>query len=215
MAAIPSFLAPTLRWKIETSPEVLSTGIGPVDALIEGCPRGRITEIAGPQSSGRSTLLYAILAEAARLGEFCALVDGASAFDPHAAAAAGVNLERLVWIRCGGNPEHAMRAADLLLHSGGFGVIALDLCEIAPRSLRRIPLSSWYRFRRVLEPTTCALVLLNTEPQAKACATVLLEMQRKRAAFTGGHPLLDSAWFHASVRKPVQRGETQFEIKAV
>src|SRR4051812_31052061 len=142
-AAISVDLLSKLSWKHEFTPEILSTGLGGVDSLIEGCPRGRITEIAGPVSSGRTSLLYSILAEASRLGEFCAIVDGTNAFDPHGAVAAGINLRRLVWVRCSGNAEHAMRAADLLIHAGGFGVIALDLCEVPLASLRRIPISSW------------------------------------------------------------------------
>lgn len=210
--ALPSHILSDLTWKQTRAPELLSTGIGPLDALIEGCPRGRITEIAGPLSSGRTTLLHSILAEASRLGEFCALVDAANAFDPHTAAAAGVHLNRLVWVRCGGDAGHAMRAADLLLHGGGFGVVALDLCEVPPAHLRRIPLSYWYRFRRAIETTPCALVLLSREPQARACASVLLEMKRERAAFTGSYPfqILDQASFTAIPRKPLSSRTATF-----
>jgi hypothetical protein len=210
-SALPSQLLSKLNWKVQHEPESLSTGIGDVDALIEGCPRGRITEIAGPVSSGRTTLLHSILAEASRLGEFCALVDTSNSFDPHSAAAAGVNLKRLVWIRCGGNADHAMRAADLLIHGGGFGVVAMDLCEVTPQMLRRIPLSYWYRFRRAIETTPCAFVLLSREPQAKACASVLIEMKRDRADFTGTSPLLKNAEFMVIPRKPIHPRTARFK----
>jgi hypothetical protein len=210
-SALPSQLLSKLNWKVQHEPESLSTGIGDVDALIEGCPRGRITEIAGPVSSGRTTLLHSILAEASRLGEFCALVDSSNSFDPHSAAAAGVNLKRLVWIRCGGNADHAMRAADLLIHGGGFGVVAMDLCEVTPQMLRRIPLSYWYRFRRAIETTPCAFVLLSREPQAKACASVLIEMKRDRADFTGTSPLLKNAEFMVIPRKPIHPRTARFK----
>ncbi len=213
-AAIPIDLLSKLSWKHELTPEILSTGLDQIDSLIEGCPRGRITEIAGPVSSGRTSLLYSILAEASRLGEFCALVDGTNAFDPYAAAAAGINLRRLVWVRCSGNAEHAMRAADLLIHAGGFGVIALDLCEVPVPNLHRIPISSWYRFRRAVENTPCALVLLNREPQAKACASLFVEMKRGRAAFTGSSPLLEKAEFQVMPRKPVRPRPAVFEAHA-
>ena len=209
-SALSSQLLSKLNWKIQREPGSLSTGIGDVDALIEGCPRGRITEIAGPVSSGRTTLLHSILAEASRLGEFCALVDASNAFDPHTAVAAGVNLKRLVWIRCGGQAGHAMRAADLLIHSGGFGVVAVDLCELTPRMLSRIPLSYWYRFRRAIENTPCALVLLNREPQVKACASVLVEMKRERSVFAGTTPLLRQAEFTAMPGKPVLSRTARF-----
>ena len=214
-ATIPSHILHLLNWKQETYPKTLSTGLDEVDSVIEGCPRGRITEITGPISSGRTTFLHSILAEASRLGEYCALVDSTNAFDPSTAAAAGVNLSRLVWIRCGSNAEHAMRAADLLIHSGGFGVIALDLCELTPQTLRRIPITSWYRFRRSIENTSCALVVLGREPQARACASLFLEMKRQRAAFTGSTPVLEKAAFEVFSRKPVRPRGAQFEARAV
>ncbi len=212
MAAATPLLShfPNLGWKHDSTPETFSTGVPPVDSLIEGCPRGRVTEITGPLSSGRTSLLYSILAEASRLGEFSALVDGSNAFDPASAVAAGVQLHRLVWVRCGGNAEAAMRSADLLIHSGGFGVIALDLCEIPLRALHRIPISSWYRFRRAVENTPCALVLLNREPQARACSSLAIEMKRARADFSGTTPVLEKAEFEARPRKPAPSGAALF-----
>src|SRR5438552_1010775 len=109
---IPAHLLSQLTWRTESEPELLPTGIGEVDSVIEGCPRGRITEVVGHASSGRTSFLHAVLAEASRLGEFCALVDTTNSFDPASAAAAGVNLARLVWVRCSGNAGHAMKAAD-------------------------------------------------------------------------------------------------------
>ena len=115
---------------------------------IPDLPTGAITEISGAISSGRTTLMHSILAEATQRGEFCALVDSLGAFDPQSAAQAGVDLQWLLWVRGNARIDHAMKAADLILHSGGFGVIVLDLCEVAVRDLNRIPLSYWYRFRR-------------------------------------------------------------------
>ena len=213
--AIPSHILSELQWRQEFTPELLSTGLGPVDSLIEGCPRGRITEIAGPVSSGRTTLLHSILAEASRLGEYVAVVDANNSFDPSTATAAGVELKRLVWVRCNGNVEHAMRSADLLVHAGGFGVIALDLCDAPPLALRRIPISTWYRFRRAVEPTPCALVVLNREPQAKACASLLLEMKRERTVFPGTTPVLREASFTVIPRKPVYPRGAAFAAPAL
>lgn len=213
--AIPSHLLSELHWKEQVTPELLSTGVDSIDLAIEGCPRGRITEIVGSTSSGRTTLLLSILAEASRLGEYTALVDTTHAFDPPSAAAAGIALDRLVWIRCNGSVEHAMRAADLLIHAGGFGVIALDLADAPAPMLRRIPVSSWYRFRRAIEPTPCALVLLNREPQAKACATLMLEMKRSRSGFEGTKPVLEEAAFQVMSRKPVHPRPTAFEAAAL
>src|SRR5437763_363337 len=109
---------PVLGWKHDTPPETLCTGIGELDCVIEGCPRGRITEITGSVSSGRTTLMYAVLAEATRIGEISAVVDTADSFHPEAAASAGVVLSQVLLVRCGNNVDDALRAADLLIHSG-------------------------------------------------------------------------------------------------
>src|SRR5580698_7493601 len=79
---------------------MVSSGIAAMDALTGGLPRGCLTEICGPASSGRTTLLLAALASATHRGEFCAVVDASDALDPHSAAAAGIELERLLWVRC-------------------------------------------------------------------------------------------------------------------
>lgn len=148
-------------------------------------PCGAITEISGALSSGRTTLTHAILASATAAGEFCALVDGADAFDPRSAAQAGVDLPHLLWVRANGRLEAAFKAADLILHSGGFGVIVLDLCEAAQRDLNRIPLSYWYRFRRAVENTPGKLVVVSHVPLAKSCARLPLETRREGVLWMG------------------------------
>src|SRR5207244_12743326 len=80
--------------------ESVPTGIAPLDALTGGLPRGAITEIFGPPASGRTSAMVSILAEATARDEVCALVDGNDAFDPKSAAAAGLDLKRLLWVRC-------------------------------------------------------------------------------------------------------------------
>lgn len=216
-AAIPLNILQDLKWNQEYEADFLNTNIQDLDGLIEGCPRGRITEITGPRSSGRTTLLLSILAEATRLDEFCAVVDTANSFDPASAEAAGVNLRRLVWIRCNGNAEQAIKSADLLVHSGGFGVIALDLCDVTARIANRIPLSWWYRFRRAIENTPSVFVILEKEPTAKACASLLIEMKREQAVFTGDRygRTLDSARYAAAPRKPVRQGQARFSARAL
>src|SRR5204863_7177591 len=86
-------------------------------------------------------------------GETCALVDTDEAFDPAPAHAAGVRLDRVIWIRCAKNAEHALKATDLLIQGGGFGVVAMDLGDTAPAAARRISLTSWFRLRRAVENT--------------------------------------------------------------
>jgi len=153
-------------------------------------PRGRISEITGARSSGRTSVLHALLAASTGLGETAALVDLKNTFDAPSAAAVGVDLARLVWVRCNGNVEHALRSADLLIHAGGFGVVALDLAEAAPRQLDRIPSTAWFRFRGVLESTPVILAVLSDRPLAKSCAARVIKLSPRRTVFTGRAPFL-------------------------
>src|SRR5580704_15391763 len=107
-----SVLGGHLDWQSRPIPELVRTGVSEVDTATGGLPRGCLTEIIGPASSGRTTLLVSILAEATARDEVCALVDAEDSFDPTSAAAAGVRLERLLWVRSSHNAEHALKAAD-------------------------------------------------------------------------------------------------------
>ena len=167
--------------------------VEPLDTLLAaGCdfPRGRISEIIGARSSGRTSVLHALLAASTGRGEYAALVDTQDAFDACSAAAAGVELSKLVWVRCGGNAEHALRAADLLIQAGGFGVVALDLVEVAPAALNRIPATAWFRFRRALESTPTILAVVADHPLAKSCSALTIKMPPRKARFTGQPPFL-------------------------
>ena len=94
-------VTPASRLEVRPTPEMVSSGIGEIDALTGGLPRGCLTEICGPASSGRTSVLLAALAAATRRQEVCALVDASDAFDPLSGAAAGVDFEKLLWVRCG------------------------------------------------------------------------------------------------------------------
>ncbi len=197
--------------------ETLATGLASLDAIIEGFPRGAISEIIGSESSGRTTLIHSLLAASTSKLEVCAYVDTSDSFDPVSAAAAGVALSQLVWIRCGSNAGHALKAADYLLHAGGFGAVVLDLCQIHPRTANRIPISYWYRFRLALENTPTILALVEKEPLAKSCASLLLEMKCKKTAWTGapGFELLREVELEAIPRKPVRPVAATFKAKAL
>ncbi len=155
--------------------EMVSAGVPEIDSLTGGLPRGGLTEICGPPCSGRTSLLISALASRTARAEVCALVDGRDAFDPHAAAAAGVELKQLLWVRCR-NIEQALRSTDLLLQGGGFGMIAVDLSDIPPATVRHVPLNAWFRFRRAVEDTPTILMLLEQEPNAKTCASLVLRV---------------------------------------
>jgi recombination protein RecA len=155
--------------------ETVSVGIPTVDSLAGGLPRGGLTEICGPPCSGRTSLLLSALASRTAEAEACALVDGRDGFDPHAAEAAGVELKQLLWVRCR-NIDQSLRATDLLLQGGGFGLIALDLSDIPPETIRHVPLNVWFRFRRAVEDSPTVLMLLEQESNAKTCASLVLQL---------------------------------------
>jgi hypothetical protein len=160
----------------KAAPETLSTGIAEVDQLTGGIPRGAITEIFGPRSSGRTSLLYSALAYATAQNEICALVDTNDVFAPTVAAAAGVDFERLLWVRCAANLEHAFKATDLLLHAGGFGLVILDIGDVAGKDARRIITSWWYRFRRTVENRPTSILVISEEACTRSCAALTLEL---------------------------------------
>jgi hypothetical protein len=232
--------------EVRPAPATVPTGIAALDALTSGIPRGALTEFFGPASSGRTSVLLSLLAEMTRRQEVCALVDVSDSFHPHSAAAAGVDLDRLLWIRCGEGPstkyrvpsqkpsafsnqhsatphsvipserepslrgeresrdlvfskplsvsprlhgetnserrqlfhavEQALKVTDLLLQSSGFGLVVVDLGDIPAQIARRVPLTSWFRFRRAVENTPTVLLVMEQEPYAKTCASLVLKM---------------------------------------
>lgn len=155
--------------------ETASIGIPEIDYLAGGLPRGGFTEICGPPCSGRTSFLFSALASRTAHAEVCVLVDGSDNFDPHSAQAAGVELNQLLWVRCH-NIDQALRATDLLLQGRGFGLIALDLSDIPPETVRHVPLNAWFRFRRSVEDTQTIFVVLDQEPNAKTCASLVLRL---------------------------------------
>ena len=132
----------------------------PLDALLEGgFPRGQLAELVGPRTSGRTRVLLGAIAGAMGGGGWAALVDGTDSLDPAAAAALGVPVGRLLWIRCGGQPAVAWQAADVLVQSGGFDLVAVDLGDLPPWILGRTPLAVYVRLQRAVERAATALVV--------------------------------------------------------
>ncbi len=160
--------------------ELVSTGIPEMDALVGGLPRGAMTEICGAAGSGRTSLLLASLAERTANGEVCALVDARDCFDPLTGDAAGIALGKLLWVRCQ-NLDQALRATDLLIQAGGFGMVAVDLSDVPTRTVRHVPLNAWFRFRRAVEDTPTILLLLEQEPHAKTCASLVVRLEAGEA----------------------------------
>jgi hypothetical protein len=164
--------------------ECVSSGVPTLDAVIGGLPRGAIIEILGTPSSGRTSLALTILATRIQNGEVCALVDGMDSFDPESGAAAGIDMRRLLWVRCH-NLDQVLRSTDLLLQGGGFGAIALDLSDLPQQTIRKVPLAAWFRFQRVLENTPTLLMTLGRESVAKSAAAVVLRTNLRKAGWEG------------------------------
>jgi hypothetical protein len=159
-------------------PEVLESVLG-------GIPRGALTEIAGLASTGRTAFLYSLLATASSGEEFCVLIDAENAFDPVSAAAAGIRLSQVLWIRCGGNVEHAIKVADLLVQAGGFGLVAIDLGDTPIKAVQRIPLAAWFRLRQAIGNTKTILVSLAQHVHARSCSALKIELTRDRVQWRG------------------------------
>ncbi|HWR16685.1 MAG TPA: hypothetical protein VN577_17800 [Terriglobales bacterium] len=303
---------PASALEVRPAPDMVPFGIASLDALTGGVPRGGLTEIVGAASSGRTSITMSLMAEITRRQEVCALIDVTDSFDPASAEAAGVDLRRLLWVRCGkeehaaaetkqkfaaplpvanrtpqdenarsvhqaitggcfeaargrkeavtmrqvappakniswsihenydsrlrhamlnGNGEpraawnmrravarpkfspeknlkaalqnvadarrarwnrldQALKATDLLLQSGGFGLIVIDLGDITADQSRRIPLTSWFRFRRVVENTPTILLVIARDSCAKTCASLVMQLSAE--ARQSGHPKVES-----------------------
>jgi hypothetical protein len=175
-------------FEIRERPErkLLPTGIPAVDQLTEGgIPRGTLTEICGSESSGRTALMFALLGRATIRGECCAWIDAAGAFDPASAAEAGVDLDRVLWVNCGGNAEHALKSVDLLIQAGGFGLVVMDLADTPDPAARRISLASWFRLRHAAERTGAALVAVERQINARSCSALQIEMRSLKPVWAG------------------------------
>ena len=290
---IPSALTPAPKM---VRP-VAATGIGILDELLNGgLPVGAISELVGAECSGRTSVALSFLARITQAGKVCAWIDVSNAFDPVSAAAAGVNLAQLLWVRCGatrtnvkrashsftlpqrylipppakkglhggafgphprsevkglseavggllpheaiaprcaepqrrvtpqqesfgpGTPivsrtphrmslpvkpwsriEQALRSADLLLQSGGFSAIVLDMGSLEPEIVSRVPLATWYRYRTAAERTQSSILLLTQHACAKSSAELLLRLESaealrdERTVFTGIRPRVEVA----------------------
>jgi len=242
-------VCPASRLEVRPRPEMLSSGIAGLDAICGGIPCGCMTVLWGGASSGKTSALLAALARNTRDEGTCVLIDASDSFDPKSADAAGVNLGRLLWVRCGegekslalgsfaqlrtgykrslaknrGLPaehsaattegqepttrgqrprtndqrrvslrrtaydvrrntaaefrlEQVLKSTDLILQSGGFGLVALDLAGIPEKYVRRIPLASWFRFQRAVEHTKTALLVISEFACAQSCATVAVQL---------------------------------------
>lgn len=166
-------------------------------------PRGGITEIFGESSSGRTALAQWMLANTTLGGEVAAVVDCDDAFDPGSARRG--DLGKILWVQCGHRLDVALKAADLILHSGGFGLVLLDLGDVPASTLSQIPLSYWFRFQRAVERTSSALLIVARRPVARSCSIRQIGFEHKRLWWKGRPPfqIIERLELDATPRKPV------------
>jgi recombination protein RecA len=184
---IPSALTPPPRVSYSVAP----TGIPEIDALLHGgLPVGAISEIVGPECSGRTSLALAFVASMTLAGKVCAWVDVSDTLHPESAAAIGIDLSRLLWVRCGVSPtkepaprrkpwsrlEQGLRVTDLLLQAGGFSCIVMDMGSMNAEYASRVPLATWFRFRAAAERLQSSVLLLTQYACSKNSAGVVLRL---------------------------------------
>ena len=173
-----------------------STGHAGLDARLHGgIPRGQVSELVGPRSSGRTALTLQMLAAATKRGELVALVDALDMLDVESAAAAGVDLDRLLWIRglVVANPGmcrdlnqralvQAVRAFTLVLDAGNFGLVVFDVGDAPADAIRRLPFTTWLRLQRMVEGSSTACLLVGSDRLTRSPRGLSLQAPVLRAA---------------------------------
>jgi recombination protein RecA len=188
-----------------------------LDTFLQGgLPAGQLSEVVGPASSGRTTLVWQWMSAATRRGDTVALIDTFDRFDPASAVACGLDLDRLLWVRgqaisktaCAVDPvwlpgvrtvdgpgtlvertlDRALKALNLVLQSGVCPVVVLDLADVPAAALRRIPYTTWLRVQRVIEGGETTCVLIAPESLARSAGGVTLDLHAPEAMPAGPAP---------------------------
>ena len=195
--------AADLRRDREAPP--LPTGIEEFDRLLAGgLARGKLVEVIGRRSSGRLSLALSALASATEAGENAALIDLGDAFDPQAAAAADVDLRRVLWVRPR-RVRDAVYAAETVI-AAGFPLVVAEFGT--PPVGPRVPDAAWVRLARSARAHGTALLVASPCPMSGAAADAVVLLSRNRAIWKGqgaSPRLLDGVAAHATLDK--KRGE--------
>jgi recombination protein RecA len=186
-------------------------------ALSGGLPRGQVSEVVGPSSSGRTSLAWAAMAAATLRGESVALIDTFDRFDPPTAHACGIELARLLWVRgqavskttvavdpawlpgvrAVNGPgtflerviDRAIKAVNLVVQSGVCTLVVLDFIDVPAAALRRLPASTWFRIERAIEGGDTAVLILGAMPIARSAGgrSIHLGGDTTRVVWKGDH----------------------------
>jgi hypothetical protein len=160
------------------------TGIAGLDQLLGGgWPRAALSEVSGSRSSGRTAIVRAAMTAAIDAGEATALVDVGGTLDARTAAASGLALSALLWIRCA--PAQALKAVDLVVAAGGFGLAVLDLCD----AQLRVPDAAWVRLRHGARAAGTTVLVATRGRRLGAFAAVAVELGGCQPSFFGPPPL--------------------------
>ncbi len=160
------------------------TGWDEIDRLLGGgLPRGRLCEIAGPASCGRTSLAHALLARTTAAGELACVIDRADAFDPTSARDGGTDLSRVLWARPPGVTE-ALRCAEHVLRAKGFALVLLDLAMA--NETPRLSSAIWPRLRKIIASGSAAFVVLSHKRVVGSFADLALELDEVTPSFESG-----------------------------
>ena len=207
---------------------LVPTSVTALDACLRGgLPRGQLSEIVGPSSSGRTTLVWQMMAAATRRGEIVAMVDTFDRVDVASVVAAGLDLDRLLWIRgdaiaaqgalCERTIDRALKALTLVLQAGGFACVAIDLADVPPLMLTRMPFATWLRLQRIIEGSDTVCVIVAPQPLARSAGglTVSLTARARWAGEADRSRHVVGADLTAHVASPRRRVEGNVRVHAV
>ena len=147
--------------------------------------RGTVAEFAGGPSTGKTSLVLSLLSKLTRAGEVCAVVDSTNSFDPCSAVTSGVEIENLLWVKCGGDLEKAFISADYLVQAKGFGAVWLNLSGLPKHKLRAVPKTYWYRYRTRIKETPTLILVTAEEPVTGSASQHAFTLSRDSVEWTG------------------------------
>ena len=181
--------------------EKVPTGVGVFDELTGGLVRGGICEFFGQKGSGKRSVVFALLAEMTQRNRICAVVDTSNSFDPVSAEDAGIDLDRILWVKCDADPQKAVLATDYLIQSRLFGGIWLDMSLCEKDFLNRMPNSYWFRFKVGLKDSPCHLLVTLEEGRLRSACQQSLFVSKEQ-----------NGWEGEANFRVMRRGKTRLEM---